>query len=146
MKRRCTDEKYKDYPNWGGRGIKVCEAWSRSFEAFLADLGHRPSPDHQIDRIDPNGDYSPENCRWATSDQQRREHKRNLRPVTVDGVTYPSISAACKVYGVRTTTVNERMKAGIPMEAAVAYKAWSVKSRRSRESYLPKTHVDRQQT
>jgi len=137
IKRRCYDTKCKDYPNWGGRGIKVCDRWNDSFVAFFADMGTRPSDKHSIDRIDPNGDYSPENCRWATLIEQGAENRRNLTAIAIDGVTYPSIAAACRAFGVGLTTAHMRIDSGIPVEVAVST-AGRLKSRRTRESYLPK--------
>lgn len=77
MLNRCYNPNVERYPEYGGRGIKVCDWWRDSFEAFLADMGRRPSPSHSIDRYPNNdGDYEKNNCRWATS----REQRLNQRP------------------------------------------------------------------
>ena len=69
MVQRCTNKNSKDYPNWGGRGITICERWRHSPENFYADMGDRPDG-HSLDRIDNDGNYEPSNCRWATKSQQ----------------------------------------------------------------------------
>lgn len=74
MKSRCADPRNASYPAYGGRGISVCERWL-DFEAFLADMGERPSLDHSIDRIDADGNYEPGNCRWLTRAEQNARRK-----------------------------------------------------------------------
>lgn len=86
MKGRCENPHKQDFHLYGGRGISVCEEW-HSFEPFrdwANDAGY--SDAMSIDRIDVNGNYCPENCRWATIDEQAR-NKRNTRFLTIDGVT-----------------------------------------------------------
>jgi hypothetical protein len=83
MIQRVTNPNEKNYPRYGGRGIKVCESWRGrgGFARFLADIGERPEG-KTLDRVDVNGDYEPGNCRWAT----RSEQQRNRRPMgTVQG-------------------------------------------------------------
>lgn len=136
MKRRCYDKKYKDFSNWGGRGIYVCDEWLHDFKQFLSDMGPRPSG-HSIDRLDPEKNYSPENCRWATPKQQGGENKRSNKLVTVENQTFNSYAEACRFFGVSQSVANMRMQSGVPPEIAVSYTG-RMKSRRTKESYLPK--------
>ena len=84
MRQRCNNQDDSHYPDYGGRGIKICKRWDK-FEAFETDMG--PQPDGtSLDRIDNEGGYTPDNCRWATAKTQARNRRGNFL-ITADGAT-----------------------------------------------------------
>ena len=117
MIRRCsklTDPRYQYY---GGKGVKVCDRWRHSFVNFFTDMGDKPVG-KSLDRYpDPEGDYEPSNCRWATPLEQAR-NKRNNVLVTREGVTKP-LKQWCQELGLKYATVHLRVRKGWPAEEAL---------------------------
>jgi hypothetical protein len=104
------------HPNHGGRGIKVCARWD-FFENFLADMGLKPSPAHSVDRVDNDGDYTPENCRWEDRGAQVR-NRRNTRWLTLDGRTL-CLSDWAREAGLSKNRLTERLNYGWPVDLAI---------------------------
>lgn len=109
MKERCFNPKAKRYSRYGGRGITVCDAWVKSFETFLCDMGRRPSHYHQIERNDNDGNYEPSNCRWATRSEQQQNTSRS-KFVILNGRKV-TISAAARSMGIHRATAQKRLVA-----------------------------------
>ncbi len=96
MMTRCNNPNATKFEFYGARGISVCERWA-SFENFLADVGERPSSAHSLDRYpDPNGDYEPNNIRWATQTEQCRNRRSNRAVVRSDGARFTSLAEAAQ--------------------------------------------------
>lgn len=116
IKIRCCNPKDKHYPDYGGRGIRVCDRWlgEHGFENFLADMGERPSAKHSIDRIDVNGDYCPENCRWATAKEQAN-NKRNNILIEHNGEVR-TLPEWCDSFGVEITRARKRYYRGLTFD------------------------------
>lgn len=117
MKARCLNKNSISFPNYGGRGIKVCKEWELSFEAFYRDMGPRPSKNHEIDRIDPNGNYDPNNCRWIDGISQQN-NRRNNKEITFQGRTM-TIAEWAREKGWGRMKLWQRLKKGWSVEKAL---------------------------
>lgn len=117
MRRRCSSPRCGDFPNYGGRGIRVCDRWQQSFQCFLDDMGFPPSRKHSLDRY-PNrdGNYEPGNCRWATSKEQTT-NSRKPHLVTV-GTRTMNLSEWAVELGTSTTRLHQRVNQGMTWEQA----------------------------
>lgn len=78
MKNRCNNPKFIGFQNYGERGISVCDRWLNSFDNFLSDMGLAPTKKHSLDRINNNGNYCPENCKWSTAKEQNQNRRKVL--------------------------------------------------------------------
>lgn len=112
---RCTNPKSQNYPEYGGRGITVCEKW-RDFKAFFEDMGKRP-PKTSIDRIDNNGPYAPCNCRWTTASTQMK-NTRKSNYFTVEGVR-AHITDWGRESGITPNLIRARLRGGWSAKAAL---------------------------
>lgn len=117
MVQRCHCETHRAYAKYGGRGITVCDRWRQDFSAFLHDIGPRPSSAHSLDRVDNERGYSPENCRWATRNEQQR-NRSDSRIVCHDGVQ-KHLSEWSELVGISPQTIWRRLLAGWSTERAL---------------------------
>lgn len=113
---RCENPKNKNYSRYGGRGITICKRWRSSFQAFLVDMGERPDG-MSIDRIDNDGNYEPNNCRWATREGQVNNLSSNIR-LTVNGQTH-TIAEWERIQGFTKDTIGYRIRVGWSHEKAI---------------------------
>lgn len=118
IKRRCYNKNCQDYPDYGGRGITMCDEWRNSFEAFYNDMGSRPSSEHSIDRERNNEGYSKDNCRWATKEEQAN-NKRTSIFYEINGES-KTIAQWCQIYKVSYSFAFYRIKElGFSVEKAI---------------------------
>jgi len=110
---RCNNPHSIKYPNYGGRGIKVCDRWLK-FENFFTDMGDKPSEEYSLDRINNDGDYTKDNCRWATNKEQSRNKRNNIK-CEINGEIKLLIEW-CEIYKANYYTVYE----------VINYKNWKV--------------------
>lgn len=115
---RCYNADTKYFSYYGGRGISVCDRWKQGFEHFFQDMGHRPKG-ASLERCDVNGDYTPENCRWALTWREQMQNKRNNVLLTHDGETLCATEWARR-QGVPKSTALARLQRGLPFEQIFA--------------------------
>lgn len=114
MKSRCYDVTCQDYPDYGGRGITVCDDWINSFESFFEYMGKSPGKTHSIDRINNQGNYEPGNVRWATQTQQAR-NKRTNRLIKYMGES-KTMAEWCEILNLPLKRTTLRFYRGHPLE------------------------------
>lgn len=114
---RCESRTWRDFPNYGGRGIRVCDRWRHSFDAFVSDVGRRPSSTHSLDRIDVDGNYESGNVRWATLEEQAN-NKRNTLRLTVRGET-KTATEWMRIAGLTRRALDARIASGWTPEQIV---------------------------
>lgn len=119
MLSRCANVKNNVFHRYGGRGIKVCDRWLE-FSNFYMDMGQKPTPKHTIDRIDSNGDYCPENCRWATQKEQQNNRGDN-RIIECNGIS-KNLSEWASESGIDASLINWRIKSGWSIREALTQK------------------------
>lgn len=129
MKDRCYRAGTSKYGRYGGRGIRVCDAWWESFAAFYRDMGPRPSKDYTLDRIDNDGDYGPDNCRWTTADVQYR-NRRQTKWIEFNDERLCQ-KDWCRRYDLDEATFTARLKRGWSLDRALTTPAL-VQNRNSR--------------
>ncbi len=122
MKDRCNNPNHKNYSRYGARGITYDPAWN-NFLAFLNDMGEKPDPKMELERIDNDKNYCKENCRWATHKEQTRNRggKRATRLYTYEGKTM-CIKDWADYVGIKPNSMRKRLDKGWPLDKAFAVK------------------------
>lgn len=118
MRARCTNPKHRAFRYYGARGIAVCERWINSYDNFLKDMGRKPTSSHQLDRIDTDGDYSPENCRWVTKHEQMRNTRKTVF-ISAHGIRKP-LREWSEEMGIDPKLVWARIRSGWDGERALS--------------------------
>lgn len=120
MRDRCYKETNESYGNYGGKGITVCDSWKYSFENFINDMGLKPGKNYTIDRINSNGHYTKENCKWATKREQALNRSTTVI-VEINGIKKSFIEWV-EDFGVNYQTARSRYRAGWPIDKVFARK------------------------
>lgn len=140
MKARCNNPKTERYPNYGGRGIKVCDRWNNSFENFYEDMKGGYSDDLSIERIDVNGDYEPSNCTWISLNKQYENKTNNVKFILEDEEILQE--HACQKYGISWHIANRALKNGFTPEQIFIEKVDTYRTAHWVELNNEKIHFD----
>jgi hypothetical protein len=113
---RCTKPQVTSYPRYGGRGIAVCDRWRESFQSFLEDMGQAPDG-MSLDRVDNDGNYEPDNCRWATPKEQANNTSANHVVEWLGGLY--TVTKLAEIVGVSRKRIYHRLGRGMSVEDAI---------------------------
>ena len=119
MKNRCYNSNDIHYDLWGGRGIRVCDKWRESFENFLSDMGFRPIG-MSLDRKNNEGNYEPNNCKWASREEQINNRRRTIRVRFPDREIDEALAVGCRRLGLDRIIIAGRIKSGWSLEEAIS--------------------------
>jgi hypothetical protein len=132
MKHRCNNPENQDWEHYGGRGIKVCKRWEKSFRSFLADMGPQPPGQNTIERVNSDKDYKPSNCRWASQKEQTR-NKRTTKRIEHNGETL-TVGEWAERLGLSYSVLQSRIVRGWPIQLALTLskqRRWSRRQKRT---------------
>ena len=138
MRSRCYNKNNEKYRIYGARGITVCDRWNNSFEFFLNDMGSKPDG-MSIDRIDNNGNYEPNNCKWSTAKEQANNTRTN-HYITIDSET-KTLAQWSDISGIDAPTIRYRLRSGISSRYAVFAKPGHVRGEQNGVSTLTEADV-----
>lgn len=117
LRQRCNNKKSWLYKYYGGRGIKVCKRWNK-YENFIKDMGQKPQPKYELDRINVNKDYKPSNCRWVDKKTQQRNQRRTVI-ITYKGITRKRLEWG-ELLGINPDTIRRRLDRGHTVKRALS--------------------------
>lgn len=117
MRLRCLNPEHHNYPDYGGRGITVCDEWRHDPRPFFEHIGPKPTPQHELDRIDNDRGYEPGNVRWVTREVNSRNRRSN-RWIECNGIS-KTVAEWVKMTGIPEYTIRRRIDSGWSPESAI---------------------------
>lgn len=117
MRQRCNDKNHIRYNRYGGRGIQVCNEWNDYMKFYYWSIENGYEKGKQLDRINNDADYTPNNCRWVTA-FENNNNKNNVKRFEIEGVVH-TLSEWCQIYNIKKSTVRARLRRGWDIEKAL---------------------------